>query len=85
MSYQVKFSNQAKRFFRGLPKDIQDRIKDKFRAVAEEPYRYLEHYEGDYHKLRIGNLRALIDVDIQRKIIFVRVFDKRGRIYKRKR
>jgi len=41
----------------------------------------LEHYEGQGYKLRIGDYRALIDVDNQRKILFVRVFDKRGRIY----
>jgi mRNA-degrading endonuclease RelE of RelBE toxin-antitoxin system len=64
MSYQVKFSNQAKKFFRKLPAN-------------------LEHYEGDLNKIRIGKLRALVDVDNSRKIIFVRVFDMRGRIYKR--
>jgi len=82
MNYKIKFSTQTKKFFRKLPKDIQERIKNKFREISKDPSRYLEHYEGDYHKLRIGSLRALVDVDNQRKIIFVRVFDKRGRIYK---
>ena len=46
-------------------------------------YRYIEHYEGEYYKIRIGDYRALIDIDFQRKILFVRILDKRGRVYKR--
>jgi len=82
MSYEIKFSNQSASFFRNLQKDIQNRVKEKFLKVAEDPFRFLEHYEGEYYKLRIGDLRALIDIDFDRKILFVRVFDKRGRIYK---
>ena len=82
MSYQVKFSNLATKFFRKLPSDIQERVKNKFREIAIEPSRYLEHYEGDYYKIRIGDLRALVDIDNANKIIWIRVLDKRGRIYK---
>jgi mRNA-degrading endonuclease RelE of RelBE toxin-antitoxin system len=84
MIFKVEFSNQATKFIRRLSEDIKERIKRKFREVSEDPFRYLEHYEGDdCHKLRIGDFRSLIDVDFNRKILFVRVFDKRGRIYKR--
>ena len=82
MKYEIKFSTQAAKFFKSLPRDVQERVKDKFREISENPLRYLEHYEGDYNKIRIGKLRALVDIDNQRKIIFVRTFDKRGRIYK---
>lgn len=81
MKYQIKFSTQSKKFFKKLSKEIQERIKNKFREISKGPSRYLEHYEGSCHKIRIGNLRALVDIDNRRKIIFVRVFDKRGRIY----
>ncbi|MEK6924670.1 MAG: hypothetical protein AABW71_00345 [Nanoarchaeota archaeon] len=47
-----------------------------------DPFRFLEHFEGEDYKLRIGDYRMLIDIDFKRKILFVRVFDKRGRIYK---
>ncbi|MEK6850843.1 MAG: type II toxin-antitoxin system RelE/ParE family toxin [Nanoarchaeota archaeon] len=82
--YDVKFSSQAAKFFKKLPFDVQERIRLKFKEIAltENPFRFFEHYEGDYHKLRIGDYRVLMDIDQTRKIIFVRVFDKRGRIYK---
>ena len=39
-------------------------------------------YEGDYYKLRIGDYRALINIDFENKILKIEVIDKRGRIYK---
>lgn len=82
MTYKIEFSNQATKFIRKLQKDIKERVKSKFRDVSQDPFRYLEHYEGDsYYKLRIGGFRALIDIDSARNILFARVFDKRGRIY----
>ena len=82
--FDVKFSTQAAKFFSNLPLDIKERIKAKFKEISSSsnPFRYFEHYEGDYHKLRIGDYRALCDIDQSRQIILVRVFDKRGRIYK---
>jgi mRNA interferase RelE/StbE len=80
MNFEIEFSRQATKFIKKLPEDIKERIKKKFKEVSEDPFRYLEHYEGDdCYKLRIGDFRALIDID--KNTIFVRVFDKRGRIY----
>ena len=80
--FEIKFSNQATKFIRKLSEDIKNRIKDKFYEVSKDPFRYLKHYGGNYYKLRIGDFRALIDIDFNNKTLFVRVFDKRGRIYK---
>ncbi len=66
-----------------LDKRWAKKIISKFEEVAEEPFRFLEHYEGQGHKLRIGDYRALIDVDQNHKILFVRLIDKRERVYKR--
>ncbi len=52
---------------------------------CENPFRYLEHFERkDYYKLRIGDYRALIDLNFENKTIKVQVLDLRGRIYERK-
>ena len=83
MSFEIKFSTQATKFIRKLDEISKERIKNKFREFLENPFRYLEHYEGEDYKFRIGDYRALINIDFDRKIIFVRVFDKRGRVYKR--
>jgi mRNA-degrading endonuclease RelE of RelBE toxin-antitoxin system len=82
MIYDIKLSGQATRFFKHLPLEQQERVKDKFKEVAIDPFGFLEHFEGDYYKLRIGQLRALIDINFGRNLLFVRVLDKRGRVYK---
>ena len=82
MSYEISFSSQATKFFRKLQIDVQQRLKDKLREVVKDPFRFLEHYEGEGYKLRIGDYRALIDINRKDQILFVRVFNKRGRIYK---
>ena len=83
MSYSAKIDKNAQDFLDKLPQNIALRIINKLEQIKENPFHFLEHYEGEYYKLRIGDYRALIDIDFQRKIIFVRIIDKRGRIYKR--
>ena len=84
MTYEIEYSNQANKFLKGLGKDITKRIINKIEEIRENPFRYLEHFEGkDVFKFRIGDYRALIDIDHENKILVVRVLDKRGRIYKR--
>jgi len=72
-------------FLYKLDKSISERIKKRLLLLkCENPFHYLEHYERENcYKFRIGDYRALVDVDISRKIIFIRVLDSRGRIYKR--
>ena len=61
MSFEIKFSNQAAKFIRRLSENIKERIKAKFHEVAKDPFRYLEHYEGDNcYKLRISDFKTLI-------------------------
>ena len=81
MSYEIIWHPTAAKYIEKLPQHIAKRILDKFDEVANDPFRYLEHFEGGGYKLRIGDYRALIDVDVQKRILKVRVFDKRERIY----
>mgnify|MGYP001581414437 FL=1 len=81
--FQVEYCSQPKKFLKIIDKIFTKRIIDKIEEIRENPFRYLEHYEGDYYKLRIGDYRALIDIDFENKILIVRVLDKRGRVYKK--
>jgi mRNA-degrading endonuclease RelE of RelBE toxin-antitoxin system len=41
----------------------------KLQALKVDPYRYLEHHEGsDFYKLRVGDYRALLDVDNMHRV-----------------
>ena len=82
MSFQVEWGPKASKNLAKLPKDTIKRIFDKMNEVKEDPFRFLEHFEGqNFYKLRIGDYRALIDVDFQNKVLKIQVFDKRGRVY----
>ena len=84
MSYNLKWSPKSIKFLEKLPKNISTRILEKLDYVKDDPFRYLEHYEGEaVYKLRIGNYRFLIDVDFSNKLLIIRVFDHRSRVYKR--
>ncbi len=83
MTYSIEWDKKALKYLEKLPREIAKRILIKLDKIAEYPSRYLTHFEGDYYKLRIGDYRILADIDNKEKIVFVRVFDKRSRIYKR--
>ncbi len=82
MSFQVEWHPKASKNLSKLPKGTIKRVFDKIDEVKEDPFRFLEHFEGqNFYKLRIGDYRALIDIDFQKKILKIQVFDKRGRVY----
>ncbi|MDO8661087.1 MAG: type II toxin-antitoxin system RelE/ParE family toxin [Candidatus Woesearchaeota archaeon] len=83
MLFNVKLSAQAIKFLRKQDKHIQERIKTALQKLVE-PFDVVEHFEGeDYYKFRIGDYRALVDVDIHKRVVWIRVLDIRSRIYKR--
>ena len=84
MSYSIKWHPHAVKFLEKLSKENSERILKKLDVIKEDPFRFLEHYEGDYYKLRIGDYRFLIDINFDLKLLWIRVFDNRGRIYKHK-
>ena len=84
MSHTIKWHPQALKILNKLPKIIIKRVLDKLDAVGEDPFRFLEHYEEEnLYKLRIGNYRALIEVNSPEKLLLIKVFNHRKRVYKR--
>jgi mRNA-degrading endonuclease RelE of RelBE toxin-antitoxin system len=84
MQFKIRWNAKARDFLKSLPSDAAQRIVKKIKSIEENPFRYLGHVEIDKcYKLRIGIYRALIEVDYKKRILIVRVLDKRIRIYKR--
>jgi len=84
--WKVILSPDVRHFIDKQDYHIAERIRKGLRKLeVEDPFHFLEHFEGNnYYKYRIGEYRALIDVDFQNKIIMVQVLDHRSRIYERK-
>ncbi|MFQ6137107.1 MAG: type II toxin-antitoxin system RelE/ParE family toxin [Candidatus Hydrothermarchaeales archaeon] len=69
---------------RKLPRDVALRLVKKVDSLKDDPRRYLDKLRGDPgFKLRVGDYRALIDIEEKEKIIAVRVVGHRKDIYKR--
>lgn len=84
MTFAVMLHPRVDRFIDKLEHSVAERIRKKLRLLQDEPFRFLEHHEGaDVFKLRIGDYRALIDVDSTKTIVYVRHLDHRKRIYKK--
>jgi len=84
MIFSVKLHPKVQDFLEKRETGLAERIRNRLLLLQNNPFRILEHYEGDCYKLRVGDYRALVDVDIGRKIVFIRIIDHRSRIYKRR-
>lgn len=82
MSFSIEWDQNVVNYLNRLPKNISERIFRKVESIKNDPFHFLDHYEGKYYKLRIGDYRALIDINFEKKILIVQFLDKRGRIYK---
>lgn len=84
--WEVILSPDVQNFIKKQDKNIYERLKKGLEKLkTDNPFHYLEHYEGkDYYKCRVGDYRALIDVDFKNKILKVQVLDHRSKIYKKK-
>ena len=80
MNYSIKWTPQVLKDL----ENVAERIINKIEDVADNPFHYLEHYEGaEVYKLRVGDYRALIDIDFSKKILKVRIIGHRRNIYKK--
>ena len=69
MSYEVKWHPKAFEYLNTLSSDISKRILNNLEQIKENPFHFLEHYEGEYYKFRIGDYRFLIDINFKGKIL----------------
>lgn len=83
MSYEVIWDDNVRDFLRKIHKEDAKRIIKKVNSIAEEPRHYLEALvQIKSYKLRIGDYRALIDLDDKNKILSVVLIGHRRDIYK---
>ncbi len=83
MTFSVEWHPKTRDFLRKLLKPLASRIFKKVKSIKEDPFHFLEHYEGEkVYKLRIGDYRILIDVDFTKKSLFVVHIGHRKNVYK---
>ena len=80
--YKLIFSKLALKQLNKLEKNIKERIWEKLQLCKENPFRFLEHLEQiKGFKLRIGDYRLIIDVNISAKNLEILKLGHRKNIY----
>ena len=83
MSYQIKFSEKGEKQFNKLENSIVKRFLNVFERIKQRPFHFIKKKEGTpYFLLRVGNHRAVLDIDLKEKIIYVIEAGHRKDIYK---
>jgi mRNA interferase RelE/StbE len=84
--YKIRLSKRTTKFLSKLDKNTATRILDKIESLKADPYRspgvkqLTGKLEGLY-RLRIGNYRAVYEVNEKGHIIIVLIVGPRGDIY----
>ncbi len=82
--YEVIFDSEALEFLEKLDKKLAKRIWDKIMSTKSDPHHFFERLvrRKDY-KLRIGDYRAIADINDSSKRIEITLVDHRKKIYKK--
>lgn len=84
MSYEILIRRRAQRALRSFPKDVDARIRDALRPLAADPRppgcKKLRGHEG--WRIRIGNYRAVYEIDDAKKTVTVLDVGDRKEIYR---
>lgn len=81
--YDILLSEQALRQLEKLEKNTQERILKVLERIRIRPEAYITKLIGDFgYKLRIGDYRAIVDINYSKKIISVTKIGHRKKIYK---
>ena len=85
MSYEIKFSKEAREFFKKLEKSDKEQIIKKLQRISIQPEKFLiKLINSDFYKLKIGSFRLFIDLQNDKLVILVLEIGKRKNIYKKK-
>jgi len=81
--YTVSLTKRAERERRKLPDDIQDRIEESLKKLAEEPRppgcRKLQH--SNEWRIRVGEYRIRYEIDDENRLITVTRIAHRREVY----
>ena len=81
--YDIILSEQAVKQLEKLEKNTQERILKVLERIRVKPEAYVTKLVGNFgYKLRIGDYRAIIDIDNSKPIISVTKVGHRKNIYK---
>ncbi len=80
--YYVEFTKTAEKQFDKLPNDIQIRILSVLERIKIRPFHFVKRKEGSpYFIMRVGEYRAVLDIQTDKNYIYVIEVGHRKNIY----
>ncbi len=82
MTYEVLFSARAIRQLKKMEKGVQERIVAVLERVRTRPEAHITKLVGDPgYKIRVGDYRIIVDIDIENHRILVLKIGHRKSVY----
>jgi mRNA interferase RelE/StbE len=85
VSFDVQLSRSAARYLEHLPRPVQQRVADRLRQLATDPFgSYTKPLEGpgDRRAARVGDWRIVFTVDQDARRVNVSAIAPRGQVYR---
>ena len=83
MTYELIFSDAALKQLKKLEKSTQERIISTLERIRIRPQSHVKKLVGDsVYRLRVGNYRAILDIDEGILVVLVIKVGHRKKIYK---
>lgn len=80
--YTVEFTEKALEYIKKQPQKEQETLLKKIHSIRENPQTHLKKLKGTkLWRLRVGKQRAIIDLIIKNKTLYVITIGKRKNIY----
>ena len=84
MTYTIKWHPRTQEFLRKCDPIISERIVKKVDIIKDDPLIYVDYYSNlKMSKLRVGDWRVFMDIDLKNKIMEILLIEHRGQVYKR--
>ena len=85
--YKLRLSHRADKYLFKLDKKTHKKILDRLETLKADPYnipgvKLMSGYSKPRYRLRIGNYRAVYDIDDKGFVVIVLFIGPRGDVYK---
>ncbi len=81
MSYEVLLHPKANDFLENAEDDLENRIRKKLKALSSRPEKGKRLKHSDFWRLRIGDYRAIYEIDQSEEKVVILFIGHRKEVY----
>ncbi len=81
MSYSVLLHPKANEFLEDVDSDLEERMREKLKTLSSNPKEKKKLKHSDYWRLRIGDYRAIYEINEKEKKVIILYIGHRKKVY----